>query len=550
MAFTAATQVTDSGPFSYLATITDSLHRHVDIWRQGNRAGYELLGTPAFAERSGATRTQTVDIRFLEGDYVDVARAYRTEAMARSNWRTLATRTRPCSPKRLAGATFFAHVPCDYGTPVLSFDEVGTRAEALRENGLERVLLHIGGWNRLGYDNQYPDILPANPGCGGDDGMRRLTETLDRLGYVVAPHDDLGIISTEAPSYDEKWCARWTADGDPINGGVYREQQYYITTAAAHVHFGQRNMPEVAARFPKLRGYLFDVTTSVQPLEDHSESPPVTMAENLAGRVALFELTRRAFAEFVLGESIMEWALESLDGGFMAEEGYVHRGDGGWCTDELHGVIVPLWELVYHDAMLALRESTNHVNTDMDTDDPLARYVRIYLKTLRAGSLPPSFYSDDLTGSILRAYVDQSATDCGGWSGLTADQLLVATAHVSACLGDKVFLAPMTDHSFADGDLFRETTRFTGEDGETVVHINTDLEREWSPEPGLTLPPLGFCIRGPGLLSFHASQVAGTRFASPVLATLRSTSEGGCEIRRDFGPERVTVPFQGQPHAL
>ena len=29
--------------------------------------------------------------------------------------------------------------------------------------GFDRALMTLGGWIRMGFDNQYPDILPASP---------------------------------------------------------------------------------------------------------------------------------------------------------------------------------------------------------------------------------------------------------------------------------------------------------------------------------------------------------------------------------------------------
>jgi hypothetical protein len=33
--------------------------------------------------------------------------------------------------------------------------------EHLKSLGIERAMFHTGGWNRMGYDSEYPDILPA-----------------------------------------------------------------------------------------------------------------------------------------------------------------------------------------------------------------------------------------------------------------------------------------------------------------------------------------------------------------------------------------------------
>ncbi|MHB1457019.1 MAG: DUF5696 domain-containing protein [Armatimonadota bacterium] len=528
MRFIGATQRVKDEDRSYIAIVKDSFYRNVDIWREHNELGLNYVGDQAFAERSASSRSQSIEFQFIDGNYVSIAKRYREWAKKLPTWRTLASRDHPCDPKVVGGAILFAHVPCDYGGTPLSFDTLIPRMKALKEAGVERAMFHIGGWNREGYDAEYPDILPANPRCGGDEGMRRLTKAIHDLGYLCMPHDDIGIISTKAPSYDEKWLARY-GDGSIINGGIYRDAQNYITSSSAQVHFAERNTPQVHERYPDLDGYLYDVTTSVQPIEDYSTNPPVSKEDNIYIRMGAFKATRDAFARFVIGESMMDWSIKYNDGGFMAEEGYYHKGDGGWALDDLHGEIVPIWELVYHDSHIGFRESTTHVNTAMETDDPLIRFLRIYLKTLRAGTVPPSFYSDDLTMNIIDSYIKQSKNKLGGWSTLNDPQMLAAVSRISTWLADDVFYDQMVDHAFIDGNLYHERTEFNGKGGKTVVYVNTDLN-PWSPLPGVTLAPLGFLIQGPGFLAYHAQEIGGVKLSQPTLAAFKGSLKPGASI--------------------
>ena len=45
----------------------------------------------------------------------------------------------------------------------------------------------MGGWTHRGYDNQHPDILPANPECGGNEGLGRLLPAGPRPGLPLLP---------------------------------------------------------------------------------------------------------------------------------------------------------------------------------------------------------------------------------------------------------------------------------------------------------------------------------------------------------------------------
>jgi hypothetical protein len=166
MRFIGATQPTKTGDRSYIAIVKDSLHRNVDIWRKHNELGFEYVGDRSYDERSAMTRSQVLEFQFVDGNYVSIAKKYREWAKKQPTWRTLATREHPCDPKVVGGAILFAHVPCDYGGTPIRFDTLIPRLKAVKDAGIERAILHIGGWNRMGYDAGYPDILPANPKCG------------------------------------------------------------------------------------------------------------------------------------------------------------------------------------------------------------------------------------------------------------------------------------------------------------------------------------------------------------------------------------------------
>ena len=49
------------------------------------------------------------------------------------------------------------------------------RAEQMRElhrKGLKKGYTHFNGWDRHGYDNLHPDVIPPHKEAGGAEGMR------------------------------------------------------------------------------------------------------------------------------------------------------------------------------------------------------------------------------------------------------------------------------------------------------------------------------------------------------------------------------------------
>ena len=76
-----------------------------------------------------------------------------------------------------------------------TFDEAASVAEHLKNDlHMEDVLFHLGGWTRYGYDCRHPDIRPANPECGGDEGLADCVRRVQACDYLFCLHDSLGAL--------------------------------------------------------------------------------------------------------------------------------------------------------------------------------------------------------------------------------------------------------------------------------------------------------------------------------------------------------------------
>ncbi len=86
-----------------------------------------------------------------------------------------------------------------------TFSEIASTADHLKNDlGIERGMYVVSGWMKNGYDNQHPDILPASPECGGDEGLAECSRRIRDLGYLFGLHDCYQDIYRDAPSWDEK----------------------------------------------------------------------------------------------------------------------------------------------------------------------------------------------------------------------------------------------------------------------------------------------------------------------------------------------------------
>ena len=101
-----------------------------------------------------------------------------------------------------------------------TFDEAARVAEHLRNDlGIDRCLFTIGGWTEGGYDCRHPDDLPANPECGGDEGLAGAIGRIQALGYVASLHDNYQDMYKDAKSWDPAFIQK-RPDGSLMAGGA------------------------------------------------------------------------------------------------------------------------------------------------------------------------------------------------------------------------------------------------------------------------------------------------------------------------------------------
>lgn len=227
------------------------------------------------------------------------------------------------------------------------FREVAKGLKALKALGVRDAYIHLDGWGVRGYDNRHPDYLPPCPECGGWAGMRRLTETCANLGYLIALHDQYRDYYHDAATFDPEQAIRESSgeipyecswDGGPQSILCQRFAPAYIF----HNHKALRD------RGIKVDGSYLDVFAIV-PLEE-CYHPGHRMSRRESG-----ELRARCFAiirdleGIVSSEEPVDYAVPHLH--------LVHHGPMiSPSLDEFETgkplPTVPLWTLVYHDALL------------------------------------------------------------------------------------------------------------------------------------------------------------------------------------------------------
>ncbi len=169
----------------------------------------------------------------------------------------------PPSPHRatLAGRTvvdFWAEEP---------FAETQARVQALHERGLTDLLLIRHPWQRCGYDDCYPSVLPARAEWGGDSALQSLSQAARRAGDLFALHENYVDVYPNAD--------RWSPDdlaldpqGDPRPAWFNQTtgQQAYLLSPFRALEIARPISPEIHRRYATSAAFL-DVHTAVPPWE-------------------------------------------------------------------------------------------------------------------------------------------------------------------------------------------------------------------------------------------------------------------------------------------
>ncbi len=271
-----------------------------------------------------------------------------------------------------------------------TFEETAKTAEHLHDAlDIDRCLFTIGGWINGGYDNRHPDILPANPECGGNEGLADALKRINALGYVSSLHDNYQDMYRNAESYDPAYSQK-KEDGSPVRRGRWAGGMPDIVCAAKQLELAQRpqNLPAVHELFP-LGLYFIDTTFAVGPQECYDPDHPLTRNDDIAWKARLADYARDLFGLFG-SECGREWAIPHSDA-FEGITGVGGHDFHGWKAEDISATVIPFWEMVYHDCQIC--HGKYHCPADLADQSVAAHvlYARPFYYHLGAGQ-PPHLY--------------------------------------------------------------------------------------------------------------------------------------------------------------
>lgn len=439
-----------------------------------------------------------------------------------------------------------------------TFDEAAQIAEHLRKDlQIERCLFMMGGWTEGGYDCRHPDNLPANPECGGNEGLADAFKRIQALDYVACLHDNVQDMYRDAKSWDPAFIEK-RADGSLIRGGRWLGGRAYMVCAPKQLELAQRpqNLPAIHRLFAPW-SYFIDTTYAVGPRECYDPNHPIGRNDDIAWKIRLSDYARDMFGIFG-SECGREWALPHSDffEGLVGVSGrYYHNLK----PEELGATVIPFFEMVYHDCQICYGKYGYRA-------EAAAEYVAHHVlcaRPLHYHSFPdhlywqsPSSPGDKKRDSQASQRACYARGDNGWAEGLhELDVFLKNTQEVLGPLHAATAHDRLTRLEFLSSDrTVRQAIYGSGEDAtKVIVNFSAD-ETEVSSKLGgkVVLPPWGFVIEGPRFLAFHARQWGGREYGRGPLFTVRSLDNKKLEdslrvrIFHAFGP--ATIRWKGKDY--
>ncbi len=225
--------------------------------RQGKNPGVRMssLTTIWKASKGELSYPRKMCIEIVDNGYVGMARRYKEFARSSGRYVTLKEKIRInpecekiigapdikiyCYTHRLDSPYFRA-----WSEPVLngytrvntSFDQVAEMADDLSAAGVDKCMILLAGWNRMGYDREHVDMWPPSAAAGGTDGLAKACQAVKEKGYLFALHDNYDDFYPDAPTYDEKYIIegqRWF--GAPRGCLGWRSLPYHLSCHAGGI---------------------------------------------------------------------------------------------------------------------------------------------------------------------------------------------------------------------------------------------------------------------------------------------------------------------------
>lgn len=331
-------------------------------------ARYALVGEeiqPFFIPSLGTMsyRRDMIYRFFPEGDFNTIAKIYRAYKKERGELITLEEKiAKNPSVEYLIGspvvhtiAAVHIHPDSYYYDPdkpekndyYTTFETTGERLKRLKENGAEKVYLHLDGWGHHGYDNLHPNPFPVHGRSGGAEGMKKLSDTCKELGYKFGIHDQYRDYYYDSPGFTLDNAVQYFDGSHFYSSHWFGGAHTFLCAELAPDHV-RRNYDEFERLGIRIDGSYLDVFSVVELDECFNPAHPMTRRQCAEHR--------RHCLDMLTSRGIIPSSEETIDC-IIGSMALCHHSPFR-CTsyDDPEktnvGVPIPLFNLVYHDCIV------------------------------------------------------------------------------------------------------------------------------------------------------------------------------------------------------
>lgn len=243
-------------------------------------------------------------------------------------------------------SSFFDPKNPEKNDSLVTFAEREKEVRELMELGAGKFYFHVDGWGEPGYDNKHPDIFPVCKEAGGMEGLLKLARTVREGGNLIGLHDQYRDYYFSADSFSRDEAVTDAEGKNPEHARWAGGHQTYLCGTLAPYYL-KRNFGELMREGFKPDCSYLDVFTCNEPDECFSKEHPASRRDCLEGRLACFAwLNSQGIVPS--SEECTDWAMRELV--------FCHYGPHHFMLQKpgtpRSGLPVPLFNLVYHDAMM------------------------------------------------------------------------------------------------------------------------------------------------------------------------------------------------------
>ena len=230
------------------------------------------------------------------------------------------------------------NVACD-------FDKLSHLLDLFKAQEIKNTEFCLVGWNRMGHDGRFPQILPVEPSLGGEEKLRKVIKKAKEYGYSMVGHDNAHDAYTVSEEWDEEYLSK-QKDGSFFkmdiwsSGRAYKicPKRYYERFAVEH------NEALSDLGFEGI--HYSDVVTILSLTKCYDKNHPLTKAESVEWYRKLMADSRKRFGGFS-SEAGYDFAADLLD--YALYTSFCLSGEG---LPKICDQPVPFWQLVYHGIIL------------------------------------------------------------------------------------------------------------------------------------------------------------------------------------------------------